>query len=175
MKTVYLFRHGDTVDAGSGADYSRNLTEEGRRQNDEMAVNLKEDGIKFDLFITSGALRAVETARIIAGRFEYPVTGIVTDDLLYSSNNADDILHLIQNSSEDISSIMIVGHNPLLSDFISYAGSFPSGISMGKSSSVRIDFNTGGWSLIEPHSGKVAFYKTFVKGKIVEDVTYVQQ
>jgi len=175
MKTVYLFRHGDTENAGSGQDYSRKLTEEGRQRTVEMTDHLKLSKIRTGLIISSGALRAEATAFIIAGRLGYPVSGIVTDDLLYHSKNAGDIMPLIQKSSEDISSIMIVGHVPLLNDFTSYISITPVEISMGKSSSVRIDFDADGWSTISPHSGRIVFYKTFEKGAIVDAVTNVQK
>jgi len=175
MKTIYLFRHGDTVDAGSGPDYSRELTEEGRLRSAEMADHLKGNGIKFDLIISSGALRAEGTAFIIAGRFGYPVSGIVIDDMLYSSKNPEDILALIRKTPADLSSIVAVGHVPLLNDFASFVSNSPAEISLGKSSLVRIDFNTAEWNSITPGSGMVAFYKTFEKGKIVDAVTNVQK
>ncbi len=174
MKTMYLFRHGDTVDAGTGPDYSRILTEDGRRQNGIMAAELKKNVTNFDLIVTSGALRAAETARIAAEIFEYPAAEIQTDDILYTSKKAEDILQLVWELPDDSASVMIVGHNPLLSDFITLISASFAGISMGKSSAVRLEFNTDRWSGIMPHSGKIVFYKTFEKESIVDVMLNVQ-
>lgn len=174
MKTLYLFRHGDTEDAGSGADYSRKLTLEGEKQSGEMADHLKDCGCIIDRIITSGAPRAMRTACIIADCFGYPTADIVTDDILYSSKNPEDIFYHILEFSSGFSSVMLVGHNPLLSDLAAYAGRLQSLINIGKSSPVRMDFDTADWSSILPRSGKIVFYKTFEKGRIVDVITCAQ-
>ncbi|HNX24461.1 MAG TPA: histidine phosphatase family protein [Spirochaetota bacterium] len=168
MKTVYLFRHGDSEEGGLELDYCRKLTEEGKARSAAMAEYIKKTGCRPDLIITSEALRAKTTACIIAKTFGYPETDIVTEDILYETKKVNDIIPLILNCSTKISSIMIVGHNPLLSDFIKYISSSSSDINMKKSSVVRIDFKTDEWNSITPGSGNISFYKVFVNGGIID-------
>ncbi len=175
MKTVFLFRHGDSQEIGYESDYSRELTEKGTLITAEMARHLKESGVRPDLIITSGAVRAMSTAVIAAAVYGSPEPEIVVEDVLYYSREEADILHMIQKSPAEMSSIMIVGHEPLFSDFVSYISSTPSDISMKKSSVVRVDFNTDKWSSIAIGSGIISFYKIFSGGKIIDEFTCVQE
>jgi len=174
MKTVYLFRHGDSEESGLVRDYCRKLTEEGVLRSEAMADHLNKSGYRPDLIITSGALRAKSTADIIAKHLNYPGSDIVIEDVLYETKKPEDVIPLLLNSSSNISSIMIVGHNPLLSDFIKYISRPPVEINMKKSSVVQIDFKTKEWNSITPASGKIVFYKTFEKGKIIDCSTTAQ-
>jgi phosphohistidine phosphatase SixA len=54
---------------------------------------------------------------------------------------------------------MLVGHNPLLSDFIMYSCSSCHGLSMKKSSIVKIEFDLPDWDSIGYRSGKLVYYK----------------
>jgi phosphohistidine phosphatase len=168
MKTVYLFRHGDSEESGFEVDYCRKLTEEGKARSAAMAEHLKKAGLQPDVIMTSGTVRAKATAGIIAKSYGYPESDIIIEDIIYESKKVDDILPLIMNSSTKVSSIMIVGHNPLLSEFIKYITSSSSEISIKKSSVVRIDFKTKDWNSITPGSGKITFYKKFVNGGIID-------
>lgn len=168
MKTVYLFRHGDSEESGFELDYCRKLTDEGKLRSEEMADHLKKAGCRPDLIVTSGALRAKTTACIAAKVFGYPETDIVIEDIIYESKIVDDIITLIMNTPAMKSNIMIVGHNPLLSEFIKFITGSASELSMKKSSVIRIDFKNKEWNSIAPVSGKIRFYKIFVNGGIVD-------
>lgn len=168
MKTVYLFRHGDSEESGFELDYCRKLTEEGKLRSEAMSEYLKKAGYKPELIMTSGALRAKTTAFIAAKAFGYPDSEIIIEDIIYESKKAEEILPLIMNSSTKISGIMIVGHNPLLSEFIKYITGSASELNMKKSSVIRIDFKTKEWNSITPGSGKIFFYKIFLNGGIID-------
>lgn len=168
MKTVYLFRHGDSEESGFELDYCRKLTEEGKIRSEEMAEHLKKAGYRPDLIMTSGVLRAKTTACIFAEVHGYAESDIVIEDILYKSKKVEEILPLIMNASINISGIMIVGHNPLLSEFIKYITGSSAVVNMKKSSVIRIDFKNKEWNSITPGSGKIKFYKVFVNGGIID-------
>jgi phosphohistidine phosphatase len=168
MKTVYLFRHGDSEESGFEVDYCRKLTEEGKLQSSVMADYLNKAGLRPDHIMTSGTVRAKSTACIAAKAFGIPGENIEVEDIIYESRKAEDIITLVMNSPSKVSSIMIVGHNPLLSEFIKFVSSSASVINMKKSSVARIDFKTGDWASITPASGKIAFYKMFINGRITD-------
>ena len=170
MKTVYLFRHGDAEDNNSRGDYHRELTEKGRNYSAQLGSYLKDSGTNIDLVISSGAPRAKLTAEIAAGEAGYPVEEIAVEDMLYSSGNPEDILALILGLSPGISSVMLVGHNPLLSDFIMYICSSCHGLSMKKSSIVKIEFDLPDWTSIGYRSGKLAYYKVSSKNGVVDSM-----
>jgi phosphohistidine phosphatase SixA len=76
-------------------------------------------------------------------------------------------MDLIWNCSNSISSLLIVGHNPVISDFaLTLTGKFRS--SMEKGSIVKIEFSNNRWEDIESSKGKLCFYKTFSSGEIID-------
>jgi len=170
MKTLYLFRHGDADESNSGPDYDRELTEKGRKYSAQLGNHLKEAGIKIDQIISSGAPRAKATAEIAAGEIGYPAEDIATEEMLYSSGNPEDILALLLNLSSGISSVMLVGHNPLLSDFIMYICRSCHGLSMKKSSIAKIEFDLPDWDSIGYRSGKLVYYKVSSKNGVVDSM-----
>lgn len=74
--TIFFLRHGRSSGDDEGVHeghYDSALTETGRTQAQTRATNWKEQGIKFDLIISSTLQRAHETARIIAEILQSPV------------------------------------------------------------------------------------------------------
>ncbi len=170
MKTVYLFRHGDAEENNFETDYDRELTEKGRKYSAQLGDYLKESRTEIDLVISSGAPRAKVTAEIAAGAIGYPSEKIGVEKMLYSSGNPEDILSLIICQSPEISSVMLVGHNPLLSDFIMYICSSCYGLSMKKSSIVKIEFDLPDWGSIGYRSGKLVYYKVSSRNGVEESM-----
>jgi len=170
MKTLYLFRHGDAEENSSGSDYERELTEKGRKYSAQLGDHLKETGIIADLIISSGAPRAKSTAEIAAGAIGYPLEDISINEMLYSSGNPEDILALLLSMPHETSSVMLVGHNPLLSDFILYICRSCYGLSMKKSSVVKIEFDLPDWGSIGYRSGGLVYYKVASKNGVVDSM-----
>jgi len=170
MKTLYLLRHGDAEENNSGQDYDRELTEKGRKYSVQLGNHLEETGTAIDLIISSGAPRAMVTAEIAAGEIGYPIEDITVEEMLYSSANPEDILALLLSLSAGISSVMLVGHNPLLSDFIMYICKSCHGLSMKKSSIVKIEFDLPDWDSIGYRSGKLVYYKVSSKNGVVDSM-----
>lgn len=74
MTTLYLVRHGETVDNARQVMQGQTqgeLNEEGIRQAQELAVRLKDEPI--DAFVASDLRRSVDTCRILAEPHGLPV------------------------------------------------------------------------------------------------------
>jgi phosphohistidine phosphatase len=69
--------------------------------------------LKPDLILSSPAVRALETAEIIARKLDYRRKDIVVDDRLYAVE-ANDLLEVIRTLGDRLKSVMIFGHNPAL-------------------------------------------------------------
>jgi phosphohistidine phosphatase len=66
MKTLYLLRHAKSSWAAPDQkDYDRPLDERGVLDAPEMAARLKARGVGVDLVVSSPAVRALSTARIV--------------------------------------------------------------------------------------------------------------
>lgn len=117
MKTLYITRHAKSSwEFPNLSDHERPLLEKGKKRTKKISNYLIRNNIKIDLIISSHAVRAYETAKIIAKAIQYPVDNIRTDQMIYYSG-ADNLAGLFFDISENINSAMIVGHNPTFTNF----------------------------------------------------------
>ena len=116
MKRLFLIRHAKSSwDDATLADRDRPLNERGRRDAPKIGGRLARREVKPDLILSSPALRALTTAKIIAGKLDYRRKHIVVDDRLYAAQT-DDLLEVIHALDDSLQCVMIVGHNPELSE-----------------------------------------------------------
>lgn len=114
MKTLYLVRHAKSSwDAPALSDDQRTLLPIGVTKTKLVADYFIRQGETVDLMISSQAVRAYETARIMAGCLDYPENKILKDRRIYDGPY-DRILDLIYGTPNEVSSLMIFGHNPLI-------------------------------------------------------------
>ncbi len=165
MKTLYLFRHGE-AEANKCSDYDRELTEKGITMTEMMGRHLKSSGVVIDVIISSGAPRALSTAETIAAALDFPISEIVTDDIVYDAKIGDELLPLFENVESGVSSLLIVGHNPVLSDLGTLLTKDYKKIDLSKSSVVRIDFDSPDWESIKTGSGNFIYYRKTINGKV---------
>lgn len=84
-----------------------------------MAERIKQAGIRPSLILSSPAVRAWTTAKIIAHEIGYPLEFLQQDDRLYHASTKG-ILKVISAQDVGFNHLMIVGHNPGLTDFANY-------------------------------------------------------
>ena len=147
MKTVYIVRHAksswDTLDI---PDEKRPLLEKGKKRTRKVIEYFHEKQIKVDYIISSHAVRALETARIIAVGLKYPADQIKIDSGLYYATG-DSIIDQFFDLPERYDSVMIVGHNPALTDFVNLFLSKPLE-NLPTSGVVSFSFKTDRWEEI---------------------------
>lgn len=120
MKTLTLLRHAKSSwkDA-SLQDCERPLNRRGQRDAPVMAERIKQTGIRPSLILSSPAKRAWTTAKIVAREIGYPAEFLQQEDRLYHAS-VRSLVKLIAEQDTGFNSIMIVGHNPGLTDFANY-------------------------------------------------------
>ena len=94
-----------------------------------------------EIIISSGAKRALSLAKIVQEELNCKLT--INDDLYGPGTRA--VLKIIQSFDNEYEKIMIVGHNPELTDFINLYGSM-SLLNLPTSGIVRIRFHVEKWS-----------------------------
>jgi phosphohistidine phosphatase len=116
MKTLYLVRHAKSSWSVPGlSDRDRPLNDRGLRDAPKMGKRLAKLDAKPDVILSSPARRALETARLIAGKLDLRLEDIRVDDRLYAAE-ADDLLRVIRELDDKAKSAMLVGHNPEMTE-----------------------------------------------------------
>lgn len=117
MKTLYLVRHAKSSwDDMSLQDYERPLLDKGKKRTQKVAEFLELKGVKPDLIVSSQAVRAYETAKILARKLNYPKEDIRIDTQLYFSGQQA-MENVIFGVDDTVNEVMLVGHNPDMTNF----------------------------------------------------------
>jgi phosphohistidine phosphatase len=118
MNELYIVRHGIAVAPGTPgvADDVRPLTPKGEKRMKQIARGLAKLDLKLDRIVTSPLPRARATAEIIAGALDCRAR-LETSSVLKAGAAAASIQRWLRERNEE--NLMIVGHNPGLSDLIS--------------------------------------------------------
>ncbi|MGD8514979.1 MAG: histidine phosphatase family protein [Granulosicoccaceae bacterium] len=118
MKTLLLARHAKSSwHDPSLADFDRLLNERGKRDAPRMGAWLASQGISPSHIISSPALRAHVTAQQLAMALAYPVDHIEYEEALYAADSQK-MLAIIKHTDDRHDSVMLVGHNPALTDVV---------------------------------------------------------
>lgn len=156
MKTVYIVRHAKSSWEEPGlADHDRPLAETGIKKTKPVIDFLKKKNVLPDLMLSSSALRAKETAFLLAEGLGYPQSAIDIVKKLYHAS-PDSILDELYSLSENIESVMIFGHNPTLTYFVNQFIDPPI-INLPTSGVVAIEFATDKWTEISSSKNRNLF------------------
>jgi phosphohistidine phosphatase len=118
MRRLLILRHAKSSWADEYTDdWERPLTDRGVRNATSVGQLLRRLSLVPDLIITSDAVRAQTTARLVAEAAEYRGK-VVSSSLLYHArpDAVIDVLRIIPTAANR--SVMIVGHNPGLEDLV---------------------------------------------------------
>ena len=157
MNELYLLRHGIAVDPGSSGmpDDARPLTEKGIKRMRQIARGLRTLDLELEPIVTSPLVRAKETAEIVA-------------DALGIERPARDVerarrpaLTPRRSSAGCVSRteerLMLVGHNPTLSDLVSL-------LVVGARKPPICDLKKGGIAALSRRHGSSGLYELSLAG-----------
>ena len=158
MKKIVLVRHATAVKRDSEKpDVKRSLKKSGRKEAREMGKRLKEMKIHPDLFISSPANRAIETAEIIAKRLGHPVKKIEKIEELYRELPPKAFLDLMRSLDDKVDSAIFFGHDPAFTDF---ARSLVSGFDsdLPKAGVLGVEVDVAVWADVKPELARKAYF-----------------
>lgn len=159
MRILTLVRHAKSSrDYPELSDFERPLNNRGRKEAPAVAARLRKAKVKPDLLISSPATRAMATARLFAEELNMHLDEIVLNPHIYEAS-AWTLLHIVRSLPPEHQEVMLFGHNPGISNLARNLAKCPFD-EMATSAAVRIELPARGWSLIQPHSGKVLSYET---------------
>lgn len=117
MKTLLLMRHAKSSWADESLpDILRPLNDRGRRDVPKIGNRLAERKLLADMIVTSPAERAHHTASMIAPYLNLPASRVVTAEELYHAD-PDVYLSIAQLCDDNVECLMLVGHNPGITQF----------------------------------------------------------
>jgi phosphohistidine phosphatase len=157
MKTLTLVRHAKSSWKDTSlADRDRPLSKRGERDAPEMGRRIVAAGIRPSLIVSSPAVRAWTTARIIADAIGYPREFLQRDKTLYLAS-VNGILDVIVGQDPGFNSLMLVGHNPGFTDFANY---LVPGLTnnLPTAGVVSVQLDSDGWSLYDKPGVELLLY-----------------
>ena len=117
-KELLLVRHAKSSwDDPSLDDHDRPLNARGLRNAPEMGKRLQGWGIRPDTWISSTALRAITTAKIIAEQIGFPPDQIQRTKGLYHAG-ATELQEFIAGLDDQLGSVVLFGHNPGMTSLV---------------------------------------------------------
>lgn len=154
MKTLYLVRHAKSswrdIDL---LDVDRPLKGRGVTDAVKVSKRLKERNILPDLIITSPAIRALHTAMIIARNLDFPLQRVSIRKEIYSASK-DSLFHFLADVNDQNETIMLVGHDPTLTNFLNHFLDTKPLDKIPTSSVIEIKFMAESWLVLKKSSGK---------------------
>ncbi|MEJ2492159.1 MAG: histidine phosphatase family protein [Desulfuromonadales bacterium] len=120
MKRLILVRHAKSSWANPDLkDFDRPLNSRGERDAPIMGQRLLKGGLVPQVIVTSPAKRAWTTAQLIAQEIGIGAQEIIRYPEIYEADVAT-LMAVIGHLAEDWKDVMLVGHNPGLSELAEY-------------------------------------------------------
>jgi len=159
MKRLTLVRHAKSSWKNAGlADIDRPLNGRGKRDAPRMGGLLAEAGIVPDIILASPARRARKTATLLAAAIPGAKERILFDPALYEASAAV-LLERVRSFDESWQHVMLVGHNPGLTDFANLLATADVD-NLPTCGTLVIDLDIGSWGTAGPACGHRVFYVT---------------
>ncbi|MCK4559446.1 MAG: histidine phosphatase family protein [Calditrichia bacterium] len=117
MKTLYLVRHAKSSwKFPELDDFERPLNKRGKRDAPAMGRLLKDKDIMPDIIISSPAVRASMTTKIISDILSYTLSRVKYSDEIYEADTTS-LLKVVSRVDDKFNSTMLIGHNPGMTYF----------------------------------------------------------
>ncbi|MEQ9115404.1 MAG: histidine phosphatase family protein [Rickettsiales bacterium] len=152
MKYISILRHGKSPQNPLD-DRSRILSEEGRLDIENLANKLKSHNIIFDFIISSPIKRAKQTFEIIKSNQKASFE-VEWSESLYSYEDKN-LNKIITDINDKYSNVLIVGHNPIISEIGCNLCKDESHISCLPGSFKQFEIDIELWKNFIPNSGKL--------------------
>ncbi|MDZ7292737.1 MAG: phosphohistidine phosphatase SixA [candidate division KSB1 bacterium] len=140
---IYIIRHAIAVerDEWTGNDSVRPLTEKGRKKMEQIARGLAAMEIDFTHIFTSPLVRAQQTAEILQKILK--IDHLEETDLLSLSADPAEMIPFL-NKLPDSADVALVGHEPHVSELLSYL--------LSGQKRIFTTFKKGGVAMLEGHA-----------------------
>ena len=119
MTRLFIMRHAKSDWSVATSDFERPLNRRGIKSSEKMALWLASQDTVPELVVTSPAVRALETTRIVCRKLGINDQEIVQDERIYDAD-LDDLLTVISEYGRNKKHMLLSGHNPGLDQLVEY-------------------------------------------------------
>jgi len=148
-----LVRHAKTEPGRTGQeDWDRVLEPRGQRDAPEMGQRLKGRHLKPERILSSPAVRAITTATVIARELGVQAAKVHQDERLYLAAPKD-MLKVVHELGGNAKHLMIVGHNPGITEFGDRLSAERSLDNMPTCAVYTLEFDIAAWADLAWSSG----------------------
>ena len=149
-------RHAAALPAAIGAsDFERPLSALGRKEAAQAARRLAAEGLRVDRILVSPARRTSETAQIVATELSLDPEALVEVPALYAAT-PDAIRTAIAQGHGGADVLLVVGHNPGISEIGGELAGHPSHGHLPTSGFWRLSFDAGAWQALIGRGGSAS-------------------
>ena len=143
-RKLIIIRHAmPEITSSSGLDHERRLTQLGEKQACEAGEFLNSGGFKNVQVISSDAARAYKTAELVC---EVMGGNFKATDKLYTSSPRQ-ITNEVSKCEKSIETLLVVGHNPTLSEVVSSLSGEMHSLTQGQCVVLSSDIDD--WSMVD--------------------------
>jgi|SRR5271165_3899995 len=162
MKTVTIFRHAKSGEKDNPTleDFDRPLAERGLKAAPKMGAAMRGRKLKPDLVLCSPSVRTRQTLALASPEAWDKSPAVRYNKTLYEAS-FETLFGLLQKLPEDVSHVLIVGHNPGLQELamaLAPAGSRERQSFREKlptAAVVSFDFDADSWSNLQEGTGRL--------------------
>jgi phosphohistidine phosphatase len=156
VKQLVLVRHAKSDwSLPDQDDWDRPLNARGQRDAPEMARRLRGRRIKPGLILASPAVRAIATATIMARELRITASLLKPEERLYLASPVD-MLAVVRELGGDAAQLMVVGHNPGITEFANRLSAGETIDNMPTCAVFTAEFDLAGWEQLDWGRGQDA-------------------
>ena len=157
QKTLILVRHAKSSWSDSTLnDIQRPLNKRGNKDAPKMGDHMAKQRILPEVIYSSSGLRALTTARLISVKIGIKPSEIIVDDDIYTFSS-EELLNAIKSISDSYNKVMIVGHNPAITDLTNFLSG--SDIDNIPTCGIAVlEFAKDSWNKVERKSAKLVSF-----------------
>lgn len=157
MKTLVLCRHAKSDYPEHTADIDRPLSERGHR--DAISLGQRLQGLEWtpDLIISSPAVRAHETAKLVAQELAFPVAKIGMRLSIYN-DGAGALTELVKGLPNTAKQVMLFGHNPTMEQAVRFYLQMDARFDMPTGGMVGLESDHDTWASFFPPMVRLRWY-----------------
>lgn len=114
---LILLRHAQAISHLSIDDKERPLTEKGQRQASQIANVLAQHDVRQHSVYVSPSKRTLQTAQVICQHLSLPTQQVNVVKEIYEATT-EDIFNVLENIPDTIRKVVLIGHNPALTEVL---------------------------------------------------------